>query len=109
MKRLTVILIVLGATFFFQSLCYAQESGISVTVPEKASPRTIERKQLFDYNWKFFLGDIPDARSKDFNSEGWRNLDLPHDWSSTTTRNRQARRFRRPTSSSGTASHRAWV
>ncbi|MEO6233314.1 MAG: hypothetical protein ABJB11_18685 [Ferruginibacter sp.] len=23
-----------------------------------------ERKQLFDYDWKFFLGDTADARSK---------------------------------------------
>jgi beta-galactosidase len=41
----------------------------------------IERKQLFDSNWKFFLGDTAAARSKDFNDERWRNLDLPHDWS----------------------------
>jgi beta-galactosidase len=40
-----------------------------------------ERKQLFDFNWKFFLGDTAAARSKDFNDKSWRNLDLPHDWS----------------------------
>lgn len=40
-----------------------------------------ERKQLFDYNWKFFQGDTASARSKDFNDADWRNLDLPHDWS----------------------------
>jgi beta-galactosidase len=40
-----------------------------------------ERKQLFDDNWKFFLGDNASAKSKDFNDETWRNLDLPHDWS----------------------------
>src|SRR5579859_5405882 len=40
-----------------------------------------ERKQFFDDDWKFFLGDMPDARSKDFDDKGWRNLDLPHDWS----------------------------
>jgi beta-galactosidase len=42
---------------------------------------TVDRKQLFDYNWKFFLGDNASAKSKDFNDETWRNLDLPHDWS----------------------------
>jgi beta-galactosidase len=41
----------------------------------------MERKQLFDFNWKFFLGDVADAKSKEFNDESWRNLDLPHDWS----------------------------
>jgi beta-galactosidase len=40
-----------------------------------------ERKQLFDYNWKFFLGDTAAAKSKNFNDVHWRGLDLPHDWS----------------------------
>lgn len=41
----------------------------------------IERKQLFDFGWKFFLGDMPDASKKNFNDKNWRNVDLPHDWS----------------------------
>ena len=41
----------------------------------------IERKHLFDDDWKFFLGDTPEAKSNDFNDSGWRKLDLPHDWS----------------------------
>ncbi|GAA3979607.1 glycoside hydrolase family 2 TIM barrel-domain containing protein [Mucilaginibacter dorajii] len=41
----------------------------------------IERKQLFDYNWKFFQGDTASAKSKDFNDMSWQSLDLPHDWS----------------------------
>ncbi|MCD0469960.1 glycoside hydrolase family 2 TIM barrel-domain containing protein [Flavobacterium sp. JAS] len=40
-----------------------------------------ERKQLFDYNWKFFLGDDAEAKTSNFNDTSWRNLDLPHDWS----------------------------
>lgn len=40
-----------------------------------------ERKQLFDYNWKFMLGDEASAKSMDFDDTGWRNLNLPHDWS----------------------------
>lgn len=40
-----------------------------------------ERKQLFDNDWKFLLGDTSEAGSKDFNDENWRSLDLPHDWS----------------------------
>jgi beta-galactosidase len=42
---------------------------------------TAGRKQLFDYNWKFFLGDTAYAELNDFNDLAWRNLDLPHDWS----------------------------
>jgi len=44
-------------------------------------PASMERKQLFDYSWKFFLGDTVSAGSKDFDDKKWRNLDLPHDWS----------------------------
>jgi beta-galactosidase len=40
-----------------------------------------ERKQLFDYDWKFFLGDVSEAKANDFNDASWRKLDLPHDWS----------------------------
>jgi beta-galactosidase len=69
MKKLTVISVVLGAMFFCQSSCYAQVN------------LTTERKQVFDHSWKFFLGDLTGAGLRDFNDAGWRNLDLPHDWS----------------------------
>ncbi|GGE45830.1 beta-galactosidase [Pedobacter psychrotolerans] len=39
------------------------------------------RKQLFDDNWKFRLGDYSEAKGKDFDDANWRNVDLPHDWS----------------------------
>lgn len=39
------------------------------------------QKQLFDDNWKFYLGDTSMAAGKDFNDASWRELDLPHDWS----------------------------
>jgi beta-galactosidase len=45
------------------------------------NPIKIERKQLFDYNWKFFQGDTASAKSREFNDMSWRSLDLPHDWS----------------------------
>jgi beta-galactosidase len=44
-------------------------------------PSGDERKKLFDYSWKFFLGDTASAGSKDFDDKSWRSLDLPHDWS----------------------------
>jgi beta-galactosidase len=42
---------------------------------------TTQRKQLFDNNWKFFLGDASSAGAKVFDDNNWRSLDLPHDWS----------------------------
>jgi len=78
MKRFTGKVAALIAIFFCQSLCYAR-----ITFPKagNGAPAAIVRKQLFDDSWKFFLGDIPEARSKDFKDEGWRKLNLPHDWS----------------------------
>lgn len=31
-------------------------------------------------NWRFFLGDVPDAWKKDYDDSGWRPVTLPHDW-----------------------------
>jgi len=41
----------------------------------------IQRNQLFDSNWKFYLGDVKDGEKPAFNDKSWRNIDLPHDWS----------------------------
>ncbi|HVZ97743.1 MAG TPA: beta-galactosidase GalB, partial [Chitinophagaceae bacterium] len=35
----------------------------------------------FTKDWKFFLGDAPDASSPSFHDASWRTLHLPHDWS----------------------------
>jgi len=40
-----------------------------------------ERKQLFDFDWKFSLEDSAENSSVSFNDSNWRKLDLPHDWS----------------------------
>ncbi|WP_431198866.1 sugar-binding domain-containing protein [Mucilaginibacter sp. P19] len=62
MKKITIVILLLA----YSVVSFAQSSG---------------RKQLFDYNWKFNLGDDSLARLRDFNDNAWRNLDLPHDWS----------------------------
>ena len=38
-------------------------------------------RDSFDFGWKFFKGDAPGAQQPAFADSGWRNLDLPHDWS----------------------------
>jgi len=35
----------------------------------------------FDSEWKFNLGNLPNAQDPTFNDVTWRNLNLPHDWS----------------------------
>ncbi len=40
-----------------------------------------ERKQNFDDNWKFYLGDASGADQNNFDDSSWRNVNLPHDYS----------------------------
>ena len=35
----------------------------------------------FSKDWKFNLGDVPDAKVPGFDDSKWRSLNLPHDWS----------------------------
>lgn len=52
-----------------------------ICFPADASAGDIKRKQLFDDGWKFCLGEHLEASSGNYNDTGWRNIDLPHDWS----------------------------
>jgi beta-galactosidase len=36
---------------------------------------------LFDDHWKFALGEQEGASEKGFDDKGWRDVELPHDWS----------------------------
>jgi len=38
-------------------------------------------KDSFDFGWKFLKGDATGAEESDFPDAGWRDVDLPHDWS----------------------------
>lgn len=42
-----------------------------------------EAREVVDFNWdwKFYLGDDSLAYDPKFDDSGWRNLNLPHDWS----------------------------
>jgi len=35
----------------------------------------------FDPSWKFFKGDVSNGEKQNLNDEGWRTVELPHDWS----------------------------
>ncbi len=79
-------LIYIGLFFFSGMNITARQFSISAN--KKAGIRNssqnqenTRRKQLYDNNWKFFLGDTIAANQKEFNDANWRSLDLPHDWS----------------------------
>ncbi|MHB1022685.1 MAG: glycoside hydrolase family 2 TIM barrel-domain containing protein [Acidobacteriaceae bacterium] len=38
-------------------------------------------RDSFDFGWKFLKGDAPGAQQPHFADAGWRDVDLPHDWS----------------------------
>lgn len=59
------------ALFAFGFSCFAMTNFTP-------NPRT---RESFNNNWKFFLGDEPNAKNIDFNDAKWRTLTLPHDWS----------------------------
>lgn len=64
------------ATLFF--------AGYSMNVQAQEK---LQRKQLFDFDWKFYLGNSPSASTFEFDDKDWRNLNLPHDWSIEGTLN----------------------
>ncbi|HEX3086560.1 MAG TPA: beta-galactosidase GalB [Pyrinomonadaceae bacterium] len=45
-----------------------------------ANPRP-DKMSLFNQDWRFHLGDLPDAKDPGFDDSQWRQLNLPHDWS----------------------------
>ncbi|MGA9120353.1 MAG: glycoside hydrolase family 2 TIM barrel-domain containing protein [Bacteroidota bacterium] len=54
---------------------------ILIVVASTKAQENIERKQRFDEDWRFLLGDSPTASARDVDDREWRTLDLPHDWS----------------------------
>lgn len=78
MKNFAAILLLMVAVFLSAPVCHAQ---VNLSAKNTNTPGDIRREQLFDYDWRFSLGDIKGAGSTNFNDEGWRSVDLPHDWS----------------------------
>ena len=54
---------------------------LSVSICSINAQENTLRKQLFDNEWKFFLGEVKGAEKPTFNDISWRDIDLPHDWS----------------------------
>lgn len=46
-----------------------------------AAANEMPRRQSFDRDWRFHLGDADGAEKTSYNDKTWRTLDLPHDWS----------------------------
>ena len=60
---------------------YGQAAKEASGAPAAGGVAGNTREQPFDGNWRFFRGDAPGAENPAFNDSGWRELDLPHDFS----------------------------
>ena len=70
----------LAAVSVLPDLANSQKASVSVS-HEASTHLTNKRDQLFDLDWRFYLGNGDGAERPDFKDSSWRKLDLPHDWS----------------------------
>ena len=64
----------------FKNVLNLMVAGIMM-VSCSSSEQKVRDISDFDQNWKFNLGDVPEASGPAFNDSSWRVLNLPHDWS----------------------------
>jgi beta-galactosidase len=55
--------------------------GCVISLMLLASSGEARQVRPFDFDWRFVLGDPPQASSFGYDDASWRMLDLPHDWS----------------------------
>ncbi len=56
-------------------------AAAAVLVAAGCSTNPSPRQKLdFNDDWKFHLGDVPEAFDPAFDDSSWRSLELPHDW-----------------------------
>jgi len=67
-----IAVVVFGLVAFF-TLHSAEKVNEQVATPA--------RSQMFDFDWKFKLGDPANAQSFSLDDQDWRDVNLPHDWS----------------------------
>ena len=58
---------------FFTLLLLACESPVNQVEENK--------KENFDFDWKFYAGEIENTEKPGFNDSDWKTVNLPHDWS----------------------------
>src|SRR5688572_29602871 len=81
MKSMKIMLTIISICF--TTFLFAQNNNKHVRV-----------NQLFNFGWKFKIGDVPNAQNVNFDDGDWRKLDLPHDfqieqpWDSSANRGR---------------------
>jgi len=66
-------------------LCFGKTIAaclLLVLAATAASAAELPRERRnFDFDWRFHKGDVENAHAAAFDASGWRELNLPHDWS----------------------------
>lgn len=65
--------------FYLKKMEFIRKVFFDETHP--ASGSGVRTRDPFNHDWRFFPGDVPAASAYLFDDDGWRQLDLPHDWS----------------------------
>ena len=75
MTQLPKIFVLLIASVF------ACVSPLPATEISFDAPPSQSRKQLFDADWQFYLGELDIITAGSVEDSQWQSIDLPHDWS----------------------------
>ena len=55
-------------------------AGLNSAMGTVSYAKNVRIVENFDWNWKFFKGNVVGAEKVNFDDSGWRSLNLPHDW-----------------------------
>ena len=80
MKRFFVPLLTLWLCAVSASAQYVEKQESKVAANAPLSEWRTYQKELFNFDWKFQLGNPQGAERADFDDSGWRRIDLPHDY-----------------------------
>lgn len=80
MKRLCLQMLLLSFCFLSGWAQYVEQREKSATGNVSLSTYAEHKCQLFNFGWKFQLGNPKGAERIDYDDSTWRTLDLPHDY-----------------------------
>lgn len=80
MKRLCLQMLLLSFCFLSGWAQYVEQREKSATGNVSLSTYAEHKCQLFNFGWKFQLGNPEGAERIDYDDSTWRTLDLPHDY-----------------------------
>lgn len=80
MKRLCLQMLLFSFCFLSGWAQYVEQREKSATGNVSLSTYAEHKCQLFNFGWKFQLGNPEGAERIDYDDSAWRTLDLPHDY-----------------------------